>query len=208
VYDTSECDCEPAAVYEFEVCVAAEFENPCVACCCTGDTVTLYGTDPTLINNLFLYTDSGLTTPAANGTYYDSAASANPFTAQVGGGLGQVQAVGICTSCECNLPELYELDANFFFLEGEPESACEGGGFPISVWGDAATWDTATEVFFDNEGETPATAGFYYDPLTNQVFEVDGDGAIISVTLCGPFIIITEDGDPITTEDGDEIITE
>jgi hypothetical protein len=133
---------------------------------------------------LFLYTDSGLTTPAANGTYYDSAASANPFTAQVGGGLGQVQAVGICTSCECNLPELYEQTAEFFFLEGEPASACNGGGTEIQVYTDAATWDTSTEVFFDNEGETPATAGFYYDSLSDQVFEVDGDGAIISITSC------------------------
>ena len=184
VYDTAECDCEPEAVYEFTVCFAAEFENPCVACCCTGDTVTLYGTDPTLINNAFLYTDSGLTTPATNGTYYDSSVSASPFTAQVGGGLGQVQAVGTCTSCDCELPELYEQTAEFFFLEGGPEIACDGGGSEIQVYTDAATWDTSTEVFFDNEGETPATAGFYYDSLSDQVFEVDGSGAIIAITLC------------------------
>jgi hypothetical protein len=207
-YNTELCDCEPAEVYEFTVCFANEEEGLCVACCCAGDSITVYGPDPTLINNLFLYTDSGLLFPAANGNYYDSSVSANPFTAQVGGGLGQVQAVGVCTSCECDLPELYELDANFFFLEGEPESACEGGGFPISVWGDAETWGTSTEVYFDNEGETPATAGFYYDSLSDQVFEVDGSGAIIGITLCEPEIIITEDGDPITTEDGDEIITE
>lgn len=184
VYDTSLCDCEPAAVYSFEVCYADEEEGLCVACCCTGDTVTVYGTDPTLINNLNLYTDSGLLFPAANGNYYDDSVSASPFTAQVGGGLGQVQAIGVCTSCECNLPELYELEAEFISSEFSPAEACTETGAETLVWGDASTWATSTNVYADAFGIAAAAEGNYYVLADDSVYVVNSSGVITSVYNC------------------------
>ena len=183
VYDTSGCDCEPAAVYSFEVCYATEDEGLCVACCCTGDTVTVYGTDPTLVNNTYLYTDAGLTSPAPNGNYYDDSVSSSPFTAQVGGGEGQVQAIGVCTSCECNLPELYELTAEYATNEFSPAATCDLEGLPIAtVWGDGTTWALSTEVYADAFGISPAAEGNYL--VGTDVFVVDATGTITSVVPC------------------------
>ena len=183
VYDTSACECEPEAVYEFIVCYADEEEGLCVACCCSGDTITVYGTDPTLINNVYLYTDAGLTSPAPAGNYYDSSLSSNPYTAQVEN-LGQVVAVGVCTFCECNPPVVYLLEAEFFSIEIDPVTACTGVGAEVVVYGDASTWDTSTQTYQDNGGLTPGAEGYYYDPISGDVYEVDASGAIVSVTAC------------------------
>ena len=184
MYDTSGCDCEPAAVYSFEVCYADEEEGLCVACCCTGDSITVYGTDPTLINNTYLYTDAGLTSPAPNGNYDDDSVSSSPFTAQVGGGLGQVQAIGVCTSCECNLPELYELEAEFISSEFSPAEACTETGAETLVWGDASTWATSTNVYADAFGIAAAAEGNYYVLADDSVYAVNSSGVITSVYNC------------------------
>jgi hypothetical protein len=183
VYDTSLCNCEPGTVYSFEVCFADEEEGLCVACCCTGDTVTVYGTDPTLINNTYLYTDSGLLFPAANGNYYDDSVSSNPFTAQVGGGLGQVQAIGVCTSCECGLVEYYELEIVYFSAELSPCAACAATGSEGIVWGDGATLDTSTILYLDAFGGATAPAGNYFDGIDTMA-AVNASGVITSFTLC------------------------
>ena len=137
-----------------------------------------------LILGCTLYTDSGLTTPVADGIYSDGV---NTYT--VSGGAGLITATGACptttttttTSTTTAAPVSFSLGYDI----GTGNAACEDYLATPSTYyaAPSSTFTNGTILYTDSSLTTLAPDGFYSDG-TNYCQISGGDGTLVGISPC------------------------
>ena len=178
-FDGATCEpCTPPSLTYFPDCCKGS--SLCQACCCTGPTLDLWGTGPTVDSSYNLYTNAGGTAAAGNGWYKDPA---NPdYAAQVQNGI--VWSIGLCSTCNCGGIEVYEKTAIFTPLTGTVCDACTIDITPVTAWLDTDAWATASMVYTSNSTDSPATGGYWRDLEDGVVYVTGITGGITGTESC------------------------
>lgn len=169
--NTASCDCSPAAIYTFNVC---RTDTSCDACCCTEYNTTIYGTNPDLDQNLYLWSDISLTSPAADGWYTESGSTVALKLTN-----GQTDVLALCSTCDCDPVQIYEWQVKL--SEESPCDAC-CTGVTTTIWTDSATFTGSTVVWIDNVPLTLSGAAWY--ALGDDILVVDASGNVTAIGTC------------------------
>jgi hypothetical protein len=179
-YDGASCEpCISPVLTSFGSCCRGT--SVCVACCCDGTTLNLWGDSNRIETCTHLYTNSTGTILAPDGWYTDPT---NPaYAVQVISGT--VWAIGVCSSCSCGgETPVYEKTAIYSLISETECHACTTGGIPTTVWLDTNDWATATTIYSSNSTESSVGAGYWRATDNDQVYQTDTHGIIVAIIDC------------------------
>jgi hypothetical protein len=167
---TEPCDCIGTLTAFTGLCYSLD---KCEACCCTGSTVTLYGSNSEFYGNLTFFANSGGTITAAPGWYkFGSEVIYIEFG-------GNVLFVSLCTECICVEEVLFEQDLNF----GENQcAACCSLSAPATFYSNNVLLSSSISLWSNSGGTIPAPNGWYTDGSGDVVQVLSG--SIIAVGTC------------------------